>query len=96
MLTSPLSLSPASADLKDLLIACSQHPLHTEFRGCMEEPFTRGYGIDVGFWGWGRNTIGSLNLKITFLNKKLSYGLDEACPLLKDFPALGKDPVFHY
>jgi hypothetical protein len=62
----------------------------------MEEPLTRDNGIDGGFWGWGRNTIGSLNLEITFLNKEVPYGLDEACPLLKEFPTSGKDPVFHH
>jgi hypothetical protein len=85
VLTSTLSLPPTPADLENLLITCGQHSLHTKFRRGVKEPFTRGYGIDVGFWGWGRNPMGGLNFKITLLNKEVSYGLDEVCPLLKHF-----------
>ncbi len=53
----------------------------------MEKPFMRGYGIDVGFWGRGRNPVGGFNFEITLINKEFSYGLDEARPLLKRFLA---------
>ena len=87
MLASPFSLSPTPADLKNFLIACSQHPLHAKLRRGVEKPLTRGYSIDVGFWSWGRNPVGGLNFEITLINKEFSYGLDEVRPLLKRFLA---------
>jgi len=96
VLTPPLSFPPTAADLKNLLIARGQHPFHTKLRGSVEEPLTRGYGIDVGFWGWGRNPVRGLNFKIALVGKIPSYGLDEARPLSKRFLAARKCPVFHH
>jgi hypothetical protein len=71
MLTSPFSFSPASADLKDLLISCSKHSLHTNFRRGMEKPRTGNDSINVRFRGRGRHTVGGFHFQITPMDKKI-------------------------
>jgi hypothetical protein len=71
MLTSPFSFSPTPADLKDLLISCSKHSLHTNFRRGMEEPWTGNDSINVGFRCRGRQTRGGFHFQITPMGKKI-------------------------
>jgi len=70
--TSPLPFSPAPADLKDLIVSCCKHSLHTNFRRGVEKPTARRDGINIRLRCGGRNTMRGLYLEITPLDKKLS------------------------
>jgi hypothetical protein len=72
----PLTGSPAAADLKKLLIAGCQHPFHTEFGRGMEKPAVCGNGVDVRFGKRGGNTKGGLYFQIPPLDKKVSDFFD--------------------
>jgi len=96
MLTSSFSLSPATTDLKNLLIACGQHTLHAEFRGGMKEPCTRSESVNMGFRCRSGDAVRGFYLEIALFNKKIPDLLDDLCSLMKSLPALGEWPVFHY
>jgi hypothetical protein len=96
MLTSSFSLSPATTDLKNLLIACGQHTLHAEFRGGMKEPCTRSESVNMGFRCRSGDAVRGFYLEKTLFNKKIPDLLDDLCSLMKSLPAPGEWPVFHY
>jgi len=75
MQTPSLPLSPAPADLKNLLIPSSHHSLHAKFRRGMKKPCAGGDGINMRFRGGGGYSTGGLDFQITVLNKKFSDAL---------------------
>jgi hypothetical protein len=93
VLTPSFSVSPAPADLEDLLISCSEHSLHTKFRRSMEKPTTGNDNIDVGFGGRSWNAMRGFHFQITPINKKLPDLPQNSCPLPKGFLTLGQRPA---
>jgi len=93
---SPLSLPPASTDLKDPFITRGKEPFRAELRRSLKKPVGRRDGIDIGFRGRGRDTVGSLYFGITATGEKLPDGLKNICPLFQGILAPDESPVLNH
>jgi hypothetical protein len=95
VLASSFSLSPAPADLENLLVTCRQQAFHAEFRRRMEEPRPGGDSIDMGFRGGGGDAMGSFNFQIALIDEEEPNSLNELCPSPQRGLAFSEPPVFN-
>jgi len=96
VLATPFSFPPAPADLKDLLISCSEHAFHAEFGRGMKKPRSRRGGIYVGFRSRSRDAVRGLYFQVALIDKKTPCFLQDSRPLLKSLFPPCKGPIFQY
>jgi hypothetical protein len=94
VLASPLSLPPAPADLKDLLISRGKHALHAKLGRSVKKPFSRRNRIDIRFRGWSGYPMRGLYFEVPPIRKEEPDGLDDAGPLIEGIPAGSQLPVY--
>jgi len=90
---SSLRLSPATADLEDLLISCGQQALHADFGRGVEKPVATGDGVDVRFRRRAGDTMGRFYFQITAVGKEESCRLKDFSSLPKNFLTTSETPI---